>query len=87
MLPAISGLTLAPSAPNCTGVFGMVEERDVWDSARNMVERYGDGALREVGLRIQELQEHGQSEARHYWLRVEKAVEALLETKKGSRGH
>jgi phage-related protein len=65
----------------------MSEERDVWDSARKMMERYGDDALRQVGLRIQELESHGQPEARRYWLEIEKAVKALLASEAAGRRH
>jgi hypothetical protein len=65
----------------------MAEERDIWESARNMIERYGPDALRQVRLRIQELGEYGQSDARRHWLRIENAVKVLLETKDSKRKH
>ena len=45
----------------------MSEEREIREAARNMIERYGDEARHEVKLRIRELEEHGQSDARRYW--------------------
>ena len=65
----------------------MAEERDVWDSARNMIERYGDDALRQVGLRVQELEKHGQEEAHSYWLQIGEAVKALQLATKDGRKH
>ena len=56
----------------------MSDEREIWESARKMIERYGDDARHEVKLRIRELEERGQSDARRYWKRIEKALETLL---------
>ena len=86
----VSGSVLIDIRPNCTdlhGVLSMAEQRDVWESAQNMIERYGDDALRQVGLRLQELEQNSQPEAHRYWLRIEKAVRTLLATKESGRKH
>ncbi len=48
-------------------------------SARYMIERYGDRALKEVDQRITELHEHGQIEAHELWTEIRNAVIMLTE--------
>ncbi len=65
----------------------MSEEREIWESARKMIERYGDEALHEVKLRIRELEERDQPDARRYWERIEKALEILLANQGSDLSH
>ncbi|MEO9778240.1 MAG: hypothetical protein ABJH07_18570 [Sedimentitalea sp.] len=48
-------------------------------TAFRMLDRFGDAAPHQVGLRIVELRERGEMEAAAYWLRVHRLVAELLE--------
>ena len=56
-------------------------------SARYMIERYGDYALKEVDQRIAELHEHGQIEAYETWIEIRKAVLLLLDSSHNQTKH
>lgn len=56
-------------------------------SARYMIERYGDYALKEVDQRIAELHEHGQTEAYETWIEIRKAVLLLLDSSHNQTKH
>ena len=59
----------------------MPEAPEVWKSAEEMIERYGDGALREINLRIEELDRMGEVAALSFWLEIRRAAEALIESR------
>ena len=54
------------------------KDQNVWNAARNMIERYGDDALGEVDLRIAGLKTQGEEEAQGLWVEIRRAVETLL---------
>ena len=60
----------------------MVADQDIWQSAQQMVDRYGDDALVEINKRIHELELNDQEEARDVWLRIREAVKTLEEGKR-----
>ena len=59
----------------------MPEAPEVWKSAEEMIERYGDDALREINLRIEELDRMGEVKALRVWLQIRSAAEALIESR------
>ena len=59
----------------------VVADQKIWQSAQQMMDRYGDDALTEINKRIRELELNNQTEARDVWLRIRTALEALVENK------
>jgi len=53
------------------------KEQDVWNAARNMIDRYGDNALHEVNLRIAGLKNQGDEKTQALWVEIRRVVEAL----------
>lgn len=53
-------------------------EQEIQNAADNMVERYGQDALREVELRILELESRNQQEAVQLWREIKNRVELLV---------
>ena len=67
---------------------GMTDyENDIHDAARNMIERYGQKASREVELRILELQARNQQDALRLWREIKKRVDFLLAGASGESKH
>jgi Asp/Glu/hydantoin racemase len=62
-------------------------EKEIQTAAKNMVERYGDNALREVDLRVLELESRNQQEALRLWREIRKRVELLVDTSTGNTKH
>lgn len=62
-------------------------ETEIERAANNMIERYGDSALKEVDLRILELESRNQEDALQLWLDVRKRLELLLTKPDGSAKH
>jgi hypothetical protein len=62
-------------------------ENEIQNAARNMIERYGDNALKEVDLRVLELESRNQQEALRLWLDIRKRVELLVITSTGKAKH
>jgi len=62
-------------------------ENEIQNAARNMIERYGDNALKEVDLRVLELESRNQQEALRLWRDIRKRVELLVITSTGKAKH
>lgn len=56
-------------------------DKEVKNAATNMIERYGNNALKEVDLRILELQSRNQQEALRLWREIRNRVNLLLQKK------
>ena len=56
-------------------------DKEVKNAATNMIDRYGDNALKEVDLRILELQSKNQLEALRLWREIRYRVNFLLQKK------
>jgi hypothetical protein len=56
-------------------------DKEVKTAATNMIDRYGDSALKEVDLRILELQSKNQLEALRLWREIRNRVNFLLQKK------
>lgn len=54
---------------------------EVDNASANMIERYGDNALKEIDLRILELQSRNQLEALRLWREIRNRVNFLLQKK------
>jgi len=55
-------------------------EEDIQNAASNMIERYGANALKEVDLRILELESRNQLEALQLWRAIRGSIELLMDT-------
>jgi len=55
-------------------------DKDIQNAASNMIERYGANALKEVDLRILELESRNQPEALQLWRAIRESVELLMDT-------
>ena len=55
-------------------------DKDIQNAASNMIERYGAKALKEVDLRILELESRNQLEALQLWRAIRESVELLMDT-------
>jgi hypothetical protein len=62
-------------------------EKEIENAATNMIERYGDDALKEVDLRVLELESRGQQEALQLWLEIRTRIQVLLGARAGSTRH
>jgi len=62
-------------------------EKEIQNAANNMIERYGDNALKEIDLRILELESRNQQEALRLWRDIRKRVELLMVTPTGKAKH
>lgn len=62
-------------------------EKEIQIAAKNMIDRYGDNALREVDLRVLELESRNQQEALRLWRKIRKRVELLVDTSTGNTKH
>jgi hypothetical protein len=62
-------------------------EKEIQNAAKNMIERYGDKALRETDLRVLELESRNQQEALRLWRDIRKRVELLVVTSTGNAKH
>ena len=56
-------------------------DKDIQHAAATMIERYGDDALKEVDLRILELQSRNQQDALELWQQIRNRVKLLLQEK------
>jgi len=56
----------------------MVNDINIWRSAKLLVERYGDEAPIHAAMRVDELLDEGDVDGRTVWLRVVRAFEELL---------
>ena len=62
-------------------------DKDIQNAASNMIERYGANALKEVDLRILELESRNQLEALQLWRAIRESVELLMDTPPDSTKH
>jgi len=65
----------------------MADDHEIWQSAQEMLDRYGDKALREIKKRIQELDQAGKTEASLTWQKILEAAKALLDSDKRHQKH
>jgi len=63
------------------------ESQKTLKAAQNMIERYGDNALKEVDLRIAELEAQGETEAHALWVEIRKSVEPFIGTSTSKTKH
>ncbi len=57
----------------------MSEDREIWISAQNMIDRYGQDALSQINKRITELHDSEEPQALELWLRIREAAQVLLD--------
>ena len=62
-------------------------DKEVQHAANNMIQRYGEDALREVDLRILELQSRNEPEALQLWREIRRSVRLLLQNPSDSGQH
>ncbi len=75
-------------SPHLTCVYIMGNnEKEIQNAAKNMIERYGDNALRETELRVLELESRNQQEALRLWRDIRKRVELLVVKSTGNAKH
>jgi len=55
-------------------------DKEIQKAASNMLERYGANALKEVDLRIMELESRNQPEALQLWREIRESIELLMDT-------
>lgn len=65
----------------------MIDESEIWRAAQTMIDRYGDAALTQINLRIQELERHGDRDARSAWLRIRAAAQAIMDASDDDTRH
>ncbi len=65
----------------------MSEDREIWISAQNMIDRYGPDALSQINRRITELQDSEEPQALELWLRIRDAAQALLDDRTPKSRH
>ena len=63
----------------------MPDDREIWRSAQQMLDRFGDDALIEVNKRIDELKELDEIEAHAVWVRIRTATKTLVESRNQKR--
>jgi hypothetical protein len=62
-------------------------ENEIQNAAKNMIERYGENALKEVNLRVLELESRNQQEALRLWRDIRIRVELLVVRSTGNAKH
>ena len=62
-------------------------EKEIQIAAKNMIDRYGDNALREIDMRVVELESRNQQEALRLWREIRKRVKFLVDTSTGNTKH
>jgi plasmid stabilization system protein ParE len=62
-------------------------DKDIQIAASNMIDRYGANALKEIDLRILELESRNQHEALQLWRAIRDSVELLMDTPSGGSKH
>ena len=67
----------------------MADERDIWASAKLLVDRHGNGANRHATQRATELLEQGDLEGAAVWWRIVSTIDDILRTepKDGEPSH
>lgn len=61
--------------------------REIWKSAQEMIDRYGQDALSEINIRMVELERLGETDALDVWRQIREAAEALLESQNSRSRH
>ena len=56
----------------------MASRQEIWKAAQNMIDRYGDAALQQADLRIEELCQLDEKEAVRLWHEIRLAIEEIL---------
>jgi len=62
-------------------------EKEIQNAAANMLDRYGANALKEVDLRILELDARNQPDALKLWREIRERVELLMNTSTDGTRH
>jgi hypothetical protein len=65
----------------------MIDDRKIWQAAKNLLERYGDRAAEQAEIRVRELGEEGEEEAAAFWMHVKRATESLIADKNNGPLH
>ena len=65
----------------------MSEDREIWKSAQEMIDRYGQDALSEINIRMVELEKLDETDALSVWRQIRDATETLLESRKPGSQH
>ena len=65
----------------------MSEDREIWKSAQEMIDRYGRNALSQINTRIAELERLGEADALTVWRQIREAAEVLQESQKPGSQH
>jgi hypothetical protein len=63
------------------------KDKEILNAASNMLERYGAKALKEVDLRILELESRNQLEALQLWREIRERVELLMNSSTDGTRH
>ncbi len=58
----------------------MLPERDIWQAAKIMIDRFGNDAIIESAKRADELPDEGDYEGSAVWQRIMRAADELLST-------
>ncbi len=64
----------------------MISDLDIYRSANELIEQFGDAADIEAAMRADELMEAGDMDGRAVWLRIVKAIEELLSVERPAAG-
>lgn len=65
----------------------MIDDREIWRAAQNMIDRYGERALTQINIRIRELERQGDPDARSAWLRIRAAARTLMDASDDDTKH
>ncbi|MGI9351202.1 MAG: hypothetical protein ACR2O3_06545 [Rhizobiaceae bacterium] len=65
----------------------MASRREIWKAAQNMIDRYGDAALQQADLRIEELCQLDEKEAVRLWHEIRLAIKEILNKPTSDNGH
>ena len=65
----------------------MTSRQEIWKAAQNMIDRYGDEALQQAELRIEELCQLDEKEAVCLWQKIRLSIEEILKKPTSETGH
>jgi hypothetical protein len=57
----------------------MVEPLDIWRAAKEMVKHYGDLAVIECAMRVDDMNDRGDTEGEAVWKAIRRAAKSLIE--------
>ncbi len=63
----------------------MLPERDIWQAAKIMIDRFGNDAIIDSAKRADELADEGDYEGSAVWQRIMRAADELLSTESDRR--